>query len=246
MRRARKLAVLLASGHAPWVRALFQGVPAGVEHKSVLASVNCRTVVDVGANRGQFALAARHRWPAARVFSFEPLAKPAATFRRVFHHDELVVLHEAAIGPRAEWATMHLSRKDDSSSLLAITQLQDSIFPGTDEVGTVGVEMAPLADSLTDAEILRPALLKIDVQGFELEVLRGCEPLLAAFDHVYCECSFVELYEGQGLAGAVIEWLAARGFTLAGVFNAAYDADGRAVQADFLFETRDANAPTHE
>jgi FkbM family methyltransferase len=174
------------------------------------------------------------------VISFEPLEKPAALYRKVFERDELAILHEAAIGPSDELATMHLSRRDDSSSLLAITSLQDAIFPGTEEVGTARVRVAPLAVFLSEDSILEPALLKIDVQGYEMEVLRGCEPLLAKFDRVYCECSFVELYECQGLAGAVIEWLAERGYTLTGVYNAAYDGDGRAVQADFLFDRCDA------
>ncbi|MBJ7339103.1 MAG: FkbM family methyltransferase [Mycolicibacterium sp.] len=235
MRRLRKLVVILASRNGLWLRALLRGVPAGTEHRSVLRSIECRTVVDIGANRGQFALAARERWPTARVISFEPLEKPAATFRRVFATDELVSLHEAAVGPREAVGTMHLSRSDDSSSLLAITRLQDTVFPGTDEIGTVDVRVATLGAFVQADSIVAPALLKIDVQGYELEVLRGCEPLLQAFDRIYCECSFLELYEGQGLAGAVIAWLAERGFTLAGVFNAAYGDDGRAVQADFLF-----------
>jgi FkbM family methyltransferase len=241
MRRLRKLVVILASGQGLWIRALYRGVPAGVEHRSILGSLNCRTVVDIGANRGQFALAARRRWPTARVISFEPLEKPASAFTRIFKRDELVVLHEAAIGPSDELATMHISRRDDSSSLFAITSLQDAIFPGTEEVGTARVRVAPLAVFLSEDSILEPALLKIDVQGYEMEVLRGCEPLLEKFDRVYCECSFVELYEGQGLAGAVIEWLAERGYTLTGVYNAAYDGDGRAVQADFLFARCDAD-----
>lgn len=235
MHRLRKFLVIVGSGHIPWIRALVLGVPAAVEHRSVLESIDCRTIVDIGANRGQFALVARRRWPAARLISFEPLSGPAALFRRVFDRENDVALHEAAVGPDDGSATMHVSRRDDSSSLLAITSLQDAIFPGTDEVGTVHVRVAPLAVFLNEAEIRQPALLKIDVQGFELEVLRSCEPLLDAFDRVYCECSFVELYEGQGLAAEAIAWLAVRGFDLTGVFNATYDQVGRAVQADFLF-----------
>jgi FkbM family methyltransferase len=235
IRRLKKLSVILFSGHVPWIRALRRGVSASVEHRSVLGTLNCRTVVDVGANRGQFALAARRRWPTARIISFEPLGTPAASFRKVFDGDGGVTLHEAAVGPTDEVATMHLSRRDDSSSLLAITELQDKIFPGTEEVGTAQVRVAPLASFVGDGELQAPALLKIDVQGFELEVLRGCEQLLAAFDCIYCECSFVELYEGQSLAADVIGWLAERCLPLAGVFNVAYDGQGHAVQADFLF-----------
>jgi len=82
---------------------------------------------------------------------------------------------------------------------------------------------------------LSPALLKLDVQGFELEALKGCEDLLHCFAWVYAECSFVELYEGQALADGVIAWLRERGCVLSGVYNMTYDKQGRAVQADFLF-----------
>jgi len=78
-------------------------------------------------------------------------------------------------------------------------------------------------------------MLKLDVQGYELSALTGCESLLRHFDWVYCECSYVEFYAGQKLAGEVIEWLAARGFALDGIFNPACDERGQTVQADFLF-----------
>ena len=56
------------------------------------------------------------------------------------------------------------------------------------------------------------------------------------FAWVYCECSFIEWYAGQALADEVIAWLRERGFKLCGVYNMAYDRDGKAVQADFLFQ----------
>ena len=83
-----------------------------------------------------------------------------------------------------------------------------------------------------------PALLKIDVQGYELAVLAGCDSLLAAFAFVYVECSFVELYDGQALATDVVDFLSARGFALAGVYNLTYNRVGAAVQGDFLFSRR--------
>ena len=74
------------------------------------------------------------------------------------------------------------------------------------------------------------------MQGYELEALRGCGSLLAHFTWVYCECSFLPLYEGQALADEVIAWLRERGLRLVGVYNLAYDRGGQAVQADFLFQ----------
>ena len=82
------------------------------------------------------------------------------------------------------------------------------------------------------------ALLKIDVQGFEMEVLKGCNSMLDYFSWVYVECSFIELYEGQALANEVIDYLHTHGFKLAGIYNMSYDRSGIAIQADFLFNLR--------
>ncbi|MGE5490057.1 MAG: FkbM family methyltransferase [Actinomycetota bacterium] len=213
-------------------------VLAGAEHRRVL-SRQLNTVVDIGANRGQFSLAARRWAPAARVEAFEPLPGPADVFRRVFEGDDGVRLHPSAIGPAAETRTMHVSARDDSSSLLPISAAQTTMFPGTWEAGLASVSVAPLDAFLGTDDIVAPAMLKLDVQGYELEALRGCETLLDAFDWVYCECSFVEFYTGQRLADEVVAWLADRDFRLEGTFNPARDG-GRTVQADFLFRRQGA------
>ena len=60
--------------------------------------------------------------------------------------------------------------------------------------------------------------------------------MLDHFTYVYAGCSFVELYAGQALADEVVAWLRERSFKLRGVHNLAYDRDGKAVPADFLFQ----------
>jgi hypothetical protein len=95
-----------------------------------------------------------------------------------------------------------------------------------------------LSDRIKDNDLKSPALLKIDVQGYELAVLHGCASLLPRFSHVYIECSFVELYAGQALAAEVIEHLSDHGFDLRGVYNVQYDPLGCALQADLLFVAR--------
>lgn len=213
-------------------------VLASAEHRHIL-SQNFKTIVDIGANRGQFALAARQWSPNAHVISFEPLDNPAAIFRQVFLGDDRVTLYQAAIGPDSQKQKMHVSARDDSSSLLPISSLQTTLFPGTEEQAIAEVAVAPLSKWLTADDLPRPSLLKLDVQGFESEALRGCESLLTGFDWVYCECSFVELYSGQKLASEIINWLSARGFYLTGMFNCAYDHQGQAIQADFLFALKE-------
>lgn len=233
MLRLKKLRVILAqpvSRHA-FIR---YRIMAGVEHKAVL-NRPLSTVVDIGANRGQFALAARVI-SGAKVISFEPLPKVAVLFQKVFSDDSAVKLHVAAIGEKAEKKMMHLSARDDSSSLLEIGEAQSSFFPGTHEVDTLEVRVGTLDEFLMREEIVRPAMLKLDVQGFELQALAGCESLISNFDYVYCECSFVELYKNQKLAGEVIDYLRTLGFSLSGIYNPSYDRVGNCIQADLFFK----------
>jgi FkbM family methyltransferase len=230
----RKLLKVLAQ--SDYRRAFWKGrVAAGMEHERLLRSLGCATVVDIGANRGQFALVSRHCLPAARIISFEPLAAPAACFRAVLGGDPLTTLHQVAIGPAESEAIIHVAAEDDSSSLLLMTSLQKSMYSGMKEVGTETIRIEILAQRVTAEDLRSPALLKIDVQGYELSTLQGCESLLNNFAFAYVECSFVELYAGQALAHQVIAYMHEHGFKLQGIYNLCNDDTGRAVQADMLF-----------
>jgi len=232
--RLNKLGVILKS-YRLLSAFLVHRVFAATEHRNVF-NYKFSTIVDIGANKGQFSLASRFYLPSAFIYAFEPLGNAASVYKRLFVDDPKVVLFDNAIGPANETAEMHISGRDDSSSLLPITDLQSDVFPGTEEVSTVSISVATLDSHLSSNRIISPSLLKLDVQGFELEALRGCESLLSNFDVVYCECSFVELYSGQKFASDIIRWLDARGFRLVGFYNPSFDSAGQAIQADFLFE----------
>ena len=210
------------------------GVLAASEHRPLLARP-WRTVIDVGANRGQFTLAALELTN-AKIIAFEPLAEPAEVFRAATVNEGRVRLVCSAIGQYAGQSEMHVSKSDDSSSLLAIGAEQSRLFPGTETTRRETVTIQTLDASTAESEIQAPALLKLDVQGYEYEALLGCSSLLHAFDSVYCECSFIELYVGQKLAPDVISLLAAHSFVVAGIYNASYDENGCCIQADILFD----------
>lgn len=225
-------------------RSLFKyRVAAAVEHEGVLSALShCKTVLDVGANRGQFALVALRHIKDARVYCFEPLAKPACELEGVLEvcRTNRASVARVAIGTRNGSVEMHVAARDDSSSLLPITQQQSRLFPGTQEIRTEVVDVRDLPSALSSQQFRKPALLKIDVQGAELDVLKASESMLDQIDYVYVECSFLELYEGQALACDVIDWLQRRNMFLMGVFNPSNKA-GAAIQADFLFCRTGAN-----
>jgi hypothetical protein len=97
------------------------------------------------------------------------------------------------------------------------------------------VRVARLDDFEAEWKDSHRALLKIDVQGFELAVLKGATKALEHCAYVYCECSEVPLYVGQALFGEIRQFLEGFGFRVSGRFNE-YEDNGRLVQADYLFE----------
>jgi len=207
-----------------------------VEHRDVPFGPRFETIIDVGAHHGQFSLLARDLYPDAHIVCVEPL--PAALDRlRAVHveDDRVTIMPFAAAAAGADGRrSLHVSRKTDSSSLLPILRPYVDAFPGTEEASTIDVEVRPL-DVLLSQELRRPALLKIDVQGGELEVLRGAVGLLSEVEAAFVECSFVEFYGGQALADEVIGAFLRHGLRLDGVYSVVRDGSGRCLQADLLF-----------
>jgi FkbM family methyltransferase len=237
-RRIRQIGKALRSIRYPLSRAaLLHGVAPSFEHFEILKGLGeIKCLVDIGANVGQFSLLCKIVHPKAYIHAFEPLNKAADTFQKVLGHQRDIILYRHAIGSESTDQYINVTARADSSSLLA-PHAQSRIYPGTYVVSRETVSVIPLQVALCDDDILSPALLKIDVQGFEREVLRGSERLLDSFNWIYCEASFVELYSGQPMAHDVVAWLAERGFRLISVnSNASVTLEGRVVQADFLFQ----------
>lgn len=217
-------------------RCLRRGVAGDPAHMAVLARLAPTLVIDVGANRGQFALATLTT-TAAAVVCFEPLAGPRRSIEDLLVPTGRVSTRPVALGATAGTADIHVTHADDSSSLLAPTALQVATFPGSRETATETVTVSTLdAEFAAGAvEIGADTLLKIDVQGYELQVLRGATAVLAQVRWVLVEVSFADLYDGQCTPGEIIEHLAAAGLRLTGVVDV-LRAGGQVVQADLLFE----------
>lgn len=234
LRRARKLATVLR--HPAYWRALSLGVAAAVEHEGAALDHQYRTVIDVGANRGQFLLLAARRFQDASLIAFEPLPQAREVLSRAIPRWRPVRLFDLALSDLTGIAAFHVSRADDSSSLLPISDAQVSTFPGTEEVAELAVRTARLDELLTPDDLVAPVLLKIDAQGGELGVLKGAAGLLQHVTTVLVECSFTELYEGQPTAEDVVRFVGVQGFRLHSVGTVTTGSDGRPVQADFVFE----------
>jgi len=214
--------------------AFLHGVAGAVEHFEPIRHTAANTLIDVGANKGQFSLAFRYVLPEAQIIAFEPLPAAAAIAERLFREDGKFTLHRVAIADEKGAAEFFVTDREDSSSLLRPGEGQAEAF-GVRTKASVKVNVERLDDRIAFADLPHPILMKIDVQGAELRVLKGCSSL-ELVDFVYTELSFVDLYEGQPTFTQVAGHLASRGFLLAGIFNQVTTQAFGPTQADFLFK----------
>jgi FkbM family methyltransferase len=172
--------------------------------------------------------------PGVTVVAFEPIPSEASTFHKVHGSIPYIKLIESALGETSGSAILHLSKSADSSSLLPIGSRQRELHHNTSEVGTIEVPIQRLDDLDVYWHPKKRFLLKLDVQGYELNVLKGAQEALKHCAYVYAECSEVPLYDGQALRPEVQSFLEARGFTLQGRYNEQWDKECL-IQADYLF-----------
>lgn len=229
----------LALFPAAWKAALTTKTAAAVEHRAIIKSVSPTTLIDVGANKGQFSLLVRGMLgKSVKIYAFEPLPSEADIFERNLGGDPHCHLYRYALSEAAGTAVFHVASRADSSSLLPLARGQNKAY-GVTEANRIEVDVRRLDQVIRPEMLSGRTMLKIDVQGAEDRVLSGALEILDHIDLVYLEASFVELYSGQKLAGEIVSMMHQLGFCLRGVGSASYTEHFGATQADLLFSKAD-------
>jgi len=195
-------------------------------------------VLDVGANKGQFATEIRECGYAGKIVSFEPLSHAHSELMRASAGDTgWEAYPRCALGDHEGEVEINIAGNSESSSILPMLELHRSTAPEAIYHGKETVSIKTLdavaAQYLKDA---RAPFLKIDTQGFEWQVLDGARQTLPHVKGIAVELSLVPLYEGQHLWREVIDRLEAEGFTFWSFKPAFVDlSQGRTLQVDGLF-----------
>ena len=194
-------------------------------------------VVDVGANEGLFAKRLRDEGFTGRIVSFEPLSSAFVLLALASAPDPKWECLRLALGATTGEATLNVAGNLASSSFLPMDRELTEAEP---RLAYVGREEC----SLSTLDILAPDLfqpedrlyLKLDVQGFELEVLRGAEATLEHVVVLDVELSQTQLYEGAPLMDEVVAYLAERDYVLLATEPAyVHPRTGETVQLNGLF-----------
>jgi FkbM family methyltransferase len=178
-----------------------------------LADRGVDLVLDVGASTGNFAWTIRAGGYRGRICSFEPLRAPFAKIEKLAGDDPGWSCLRLALGSRPGRAEINVAGNSDSSSLLEMGERHARSDPGSVYIGTEEIEVSTV-DEIWDRVVGdgETVFLKLDVQGFELEALRGAERSLPRIAGVQAELSMVPLYEGALGWMEVIAYLQERGF----------------------------------
>lgn len=184
------------------------------------------TVVDGGANTGQFARACAEVWPEAHIYSYEPLPLVSRALRQNLHDlADRVQIEEVALGAKEEVVIFHKTSYSLQSSVLT---------PVGIDYEEIQVRQARLDDLLRDARLVSPVLLKLDLQGYELEALKGSTDLLHHVNAVLLEVGFEASYEGEPSFDVLCRFLEEHGFAFSRPFDVLWQHD-QIVQMDALF-----------
>ena len=195
-----------------------------------------RTVLDIGANIGQFAAQIHLALPQARLYSFEPLRDCCDQLRAVMTGVSQFQAFDFALGDTTGRTQIHRSAAPESSSLLPMGQVHKSAFPYTAQTHVETIEIRRLDDVAPDLQIEDNLLIKVDVQGAEDKVIAAGEHTFARATVLIMETTFVPLYEGQVLFDTIYDHLRQMGFTYMGTEHIIRDPrTGRVLQCDSLF-----------
>ncbi|HLH75233.1 MAG TPA: FkbM family methyltransferase [Candidatus Binataceae bacterium] len=175
-------------------------------------NIHPQTVIDVGANAGQFAVAAVKLLAPSKLYAFEPIPQVWEQLKRNTASLPQVEAHSLALGEAAGERQFHLNAHSHSSSLLPLGQGHREAFPNAREVGSILIKVSTLDQFFGSLELPPPVLLKLDVQGYEAKVIAGASAMLARVRWVIAETSLRPLYDGEPLFLDLVEIMAQTGF----------------------------------
>lgn len=216
-----------------------RGVSLGLLRKldvKWIQDIGLATILDIGANVGQFALAANAAFPQARIYSFEPIPHCFSELQRCLEHVNNFQGFNVGLGEKSEKIIFCQNNFSPSSSFLKMTSLHKEAFPHTLGTKNIEVSVECLDDFATKLEIQLPLMIKLDVQGYESQVLNGGYETFKKAAIIIIETSFVTLYEGQDLFDDIYKRLLGMGFSYFGAIAYIHDpVSGFPLQGDSIF-----------
>jgi len=192
-----------------------------------------KIIYDIGANRGTWTLLAKTLFPCSEIHGFEPLEEMCKKFNENTKALSKIFCHRIALGGSKTIKKIEVNSEIDTSSLLKLTSAgkkQWKLSP----LEKRKTEVWPLDLYIKKHHLKWPNLIKLDVQGYELECLKGAIKCLDHKPAIICELSFKSFYNKQPLFSELVAFLGKHKYELASL-GVGTSLGQRLLQADGLF-----------
>lgn len=207
-----------------------------LEVEQLLKYLNINTVIDIGANEGQYSKNIRIGGYKQRIISFEPVNASFAGLEKISAKDALWDIYNFALGNFDGESEINISQNSVSSSILGIREALINAAPQAQFIGKQRIKVRKL-DSIFKELNVDPSniFIKIDTQGFEKNVLLGARETLKSIKAIQVEMSTQHLYQDEDLFYQVSEFLYDEGFRLVKIVRGFTNSTGELLEFDGVF-----------
>lgn len=230
----KRLYIILKS---KWIYSFLKGKVLSFASYEILANFkkevsDVEMIIDIGANNGQFLKASQYFFPKASIYSFEPIPKLFQKLDKL--QSQNVKIFNIAVGSATGEFDFHLNAYSHVSSFLNISK-ENETYP-KDSISTIQVKQDTLDNVSKSLNLKGVTLLKLDVQGFEMEVLKGGIHTIKTYvNYIIVEANFAKLYENQPTFTELNKYLNDLGFELKTMLDFNFGKNKSYIEADFLY-----------
>jgi FkbM family methyltransferase len=181
-------------------------------------------IFDVGAHDGKTAQEFLKSFPNARLVAFEPGSMAFQTLAGLFRNRPNVAVENKAVGAERGTGQLNLYSWANMNSLLPLDdQPENMIRHKVTSAGTASVQVVSIDDYCSENGFAKIDVLKIDTQGYDLQVLAGAKRMLKqqSIRTILLEANFIPMYKNQADFSALHEFLVSFGYRLVGFYKAA-------------------------
>jgi FkbM family methyltransferase len=198
---------------------------------------NVDTIIDVGANRGQFLFSAEKAFPNAQIYSFEPIYRLYSSIKNKIKNQNLNIFN-LAISSKDGDIIFYESNYSHISSALKIDLNNKNPKYADAKVIERKVASYSLSTFFKEKQLIGSILLKIDAQGLEKDILVSAGDFLQKIDYLVLELAFEELYKEQSLFAEIHGFLAENGFIMVAPLDFHKGNQGCIIEADILYRRK--------
>ena len=200
-----------------------------------------KKVIDIGANIGQFGTQIYSLGYKYEIHSFEPLKKEYTFLKKHTKRKKNWDCYNLGIGEKKEIKKIFISRNSVSSSFMKVNNKHLSAAPESEQSSYQIIDVITLEEAFNKkikVKLKEPVFLKIDVQGYEINILESFPFYKYNIPLLLVEVSFTNLYDGQGEFNQLINLLYKHNYSIVEIIlNNKFRAKNKLnslLQSDFL------------